>query len=194
VSEDTEKADVKKTVWSYKDIKKRKKPAIIKVPIAMDGEFADEFNAAIQELREAQDFATENPRDKAGAAAVVAAEERVAELRPAVDDQVVEFVFRSVGRSKFENLVDSCPPTKAQKTEASKKNEEEPGWDHDTFPPTLIAAALVEPELSEEEAFDLWDSEEWNQAELVSLFLAALAVNQQRKVVDLGKEFGLTDS
>lgn len=194
MSEETAKTDVRKTVTSYKDIKKRKKPAIIKVPIAMDGEFADEFNAAIQTLREAQDFATENPRDKAAAAAVVEAQEKVDSLRPDVEDQVVEFVFRSVGRSKFEALVDSCPPTKAQKTEAAKKNEEEPGWDHDTFPPTLISAALIEPELTEEEAFELWDSEEWNQAELVSLFLAALAVNQQRKVVDLGKEFGLTDS
>lgn len=185
--------DVKK-VASYKDVKKRKKPAIIKVPVAMDGEFADKFNAAVQALQEAEDALNDNPRDTIARKAVAEAKETVEELRPEVEEQIIEFVFRSIGRRKFEELVDQCPPTKAQKTEANKKGEEEPGWNHDTFPPTLIAAAVVSPEMSEEDAFEMWDDDDWNQAELVSLFLASLAVNQQRKVVELGKGFGLTDS
>lgn len=185
--------DVKKAP-SYKDVKKRKKPAIVKVPIAMDGEFADDFNAAVQRLNAAKDQVADNPRDKSAQVEQAAAQEEVDALRPEVEDQVVEFIFRSIGRRRFEELVDACPPTKAQKTEATKKGEEEPGWNVDTFPPTLIAAAVVSPEMTEEEAFEMWDDDDWNQAELVSLFLAALAVNQQRKIVELGKGSGLTDS
>lgn len=186
--------DTEKKMPSWKDVKKRKKPAIVKVPIAMDGDFADEFNAASNDLREAREALAEDSRNKDNQKAVADAEEAMEALRPEVEDQIVEFVFRSIGRRKFEDLVDACPPTKAQKAEAAKTGNEEPGWNLETFPPTLIAAAIVSPEMSEEDAFEMWDSDEWNQAELVSLFLSALSVNQQRKVVELGKEFGLTDS
>lgn len=186
--------DVAKKSRAWKDVKKRKKPAVITVPIAMDGEFADEYNAAYNALTEAKEAAVDEPRNKTLQAAVASAQEAVDALLPEVEDQIVEFQFRSIGRRKFEDLVDACPATKAQKTEAIKKGQEEPGWNLETFPPTLIAAAIVSPEMDEEDAFEMWDSDDWNQAELVQLFLAALSVNQQRKVVELGKEFGLTDS
>lgn len=175
---------------SYKDIKKRKKPAISKVPIALDGEFADKFNAASRRLAEAEAELEAEPRNASLRKVVQEHEATVEELRSECEDQIVEFVFRSIGRRQFEDLVDACPPTKAQKAEARKAGEEDLGWDPDTFPPTLIHAAIISPEMTEEEAFELWDDEDWNQAELMALFLAALSVNQQRKVVELGKESG----
>ena len=54
-----------------------------------------------------------------------------------------------------------------------------------------MAASIVEPEdMTAEDIYDIWDSEDWNQAELASLFLAAIQANAERKVLDLGKGFG----
>jgi hypothetical protein len=44
--------------------------------------------------------------------------------------------------------------------------------------------------MTEEEVNELWD--EWNSAELGSLFLAAMTVNTSRRVADLGNAFGGT--
>jgi hypothetical protein len=195
VSEETEvSTGAAKTVLSYKELKKRKKPMIRRVPIALDGEKADEFNEKVAALSDAEDRLKQSPRERELLSEVATLRNEVSDLRDEMGDLVVEFVFRSVGRRKYEDLVDSCPPSKKQLAEAQKDGTDAPGWNQESFPPTLIAAALVEPELSEEEVFEIWESDDWNQAELVTLFMAAMAVNAERKVVDLGKESGLIDS
>lgn len=194
MSEDTETTDAKKTVLSYKDLKKRKKPMIRRVPIALDGEMADEFNDKVAELSEAEASLQQDPRDPLLRREVAKLKAEVDELREEMGANVAEFVFRSVGRRKYEELVENCPATKKQITDAQKEGVDVPGWNPETFPPTLIAAALVEPEFTEEEVFEIWESDDWNQAELVTLFMAAMAVNAERKVVELGKESGLIDS
>lgn len=186
--------DVKKPL-SYKDIKKRKKPMIRRVPIAMDGEKADEFNDKVSALSDAEARLRDDPRDKALIREVDTLKAEVEEFREEIKDDVVDFVFRSVGRKRYEDLVQGCPPTKKQIADARKEGADgDLGWNPETFPPTLIAAALVEPEMTEEEVFEIWESDDWNQAELVTLFMAAMAVNAERRVVDLGKESGLIDS
>lgn len=186
--------DVKKKILTAKDVKKRKKPMIRRVPVAMDGEKADEFNAAVSAVQEAKERQAEEPRNSHIAAELFELEERVKELREEMEDDVVDFVFRSVGRRRYEELVEECPPSKKQIADAKREGVDAPGWNPDTFPPTLIAAALIEPEYTYDEVFEIWESEDWNQAELVTLFMSAMAVNAERKVVDLGKESGLIDS
>lgn len=183
-----------KTTLSYKDIKKRKKPMIRRVPIAMDGEKADSFNEAVAGLHEAMDKSAEDPGNKTLSANMYELKEHVNELRSDIEDYIVDFVFRSVGRRRYEELVSECPASKKQIADSKRDGLDEPGWNPDVFPPTLIAAALVEPEMTSEDVFEMWESEEWNQAELVTLFMAAMAVNAERKTVNLGKEFGLMDS
>jgi len=190
--EKTATTDAPRKKLTYKDIKKRKKPAVETVPIALDHEKADEFNKAYAEVQQLRDLAAERPRDKELQATLAEVEAQFEELRRESEEFVVDFVFRSIGRQKFEDLVEECPPTEKQKKEAKKKGEEEPGWNPETFPVRLMAEAIVEPELTEDEVFEIWDSEDWNQAELMSLFIAALTVNQQRKIVDLGKGSGPT--
>jgi hypothetical protein len=177
-------------IKSYKELKKRKKPVVTKVPIAMDSEQADEYNEAYFGLQEIKGKLEDDPRNKQLLSDFAAAKEKVADLHKEIEGNVVEFVFRSVGRRKFEDLLEECPATPKQKADASKRGEDEPSWDSDTFPVLLMTAAVVSPEITEEEFYEIWESEDWNQAELMSLFLAALQVNQQRKVVELGKEFG----
>lgn len=176
---------------TYADIKKKKKPLFQRVPIALDGDKADEFNAARARVDELEAQLAEL-NDKATRSALVDAKNKLEELRSEMEDNVVVFVFRAIGRPAFEDLTAEHPPTKKQKDEAEKKGAEEPAWNSETFPPALVAAALVEPKLTEEEVLEIWNSDNWNDAELMALFLAAFNVNQNRKVVDLGKDSAQT--
>lgn len=172
-------------------VRKNKKPTLKKVPISLDGEKAAEFNAA-QRAFDAADAAVEDdPRNKVKLARLEEARLALEELRPEVEDGLVEFVFRSIGRQGYEDIVSACPPTKEQRAAAAKK-QEDVNWNETTFPPSLIAAALISPEATEEEVFELWDDPDWNQAELIALFVAALQANQETTVADLGKGSGLT--
>lgn len=179
-------------IKSYQELKSKKKPVLQRVVIALDGDRADEFNAKRTAMELADEAHRNEPKSTKLKNEFLSAKEAYDALLADVEDYTVEFVFRSIGRPAFEELVDSCQPTNKQIQEARKKDEEEPVWNPDTFMPGLIAKAIVEPELTEEDVFDLWESPEWNQAELLSLFFAALQVNQSRKVVDLGKESGQT--
>lgn len=184
--------ETKSKKLTFADVKKRKKPVVKKVLIALDGEKADEFNEARSTFETLQEEAKAAPRDKAIQADLYTAREKFEALKSAMDGEVVEFVFRSIGRSRYEEIFEECSPTEKQKQEAARKGEEEPQWNEDTFPASVMAASIVEPEMTEEEVFEMWESEDWNQAELTSLFLAALTANAERKVVDLGKGSGQT--
>lgn len=177
---------------TFKELKDRKKPVVKKVFVALDNEAADEFNQIATTYRDAEQAFQENPGNKATKAEYEIAKAAYDAALENSSDIVVEFVFRSIGRHKFEELIANSPATDKQKKQAMKDGEEEPAWNPDTFMPGLLAASIVTPEISEEEMFELWDSEDWNMAELMALFLAALQVNQTRKIVDLGKESGQT--
>ena len=179
---------------SYADIKKRKKPVIKKVLIALDGEKADDFNEARSRLEDLEQQALDNPKDKDIQSDLIEAKDKFNELKETIDDDLIEFSFRSIGRRRYEEIFEECPPTTKQKQEAAKNGEEEPQWNPETFPPAIIAASIVDPEMSEDDVYDMWESTDWNQAELTSLFLAALTANAERKVVDLGKGSGQINS
>ena len=179
-------------ITTFAQLKDRKKPVVKKVFVALDNEAADDFNNIALAYREAEQAFSEDPGNKALKADHDEKKAAYDEALANSSDIVVEFQFRSIGRHKFEELITNSPPTPKQKQQALKDNEDEPAWNPDTFMPGLLAASIVTPEISEEEMFELWDSEDWNMAELMSLFLAALQVNQTRKIVDLGKESGQT--
>lgn len=179
---------------SYADIKKTKKPVVKKVLIALDGEKADEFNEARARVEDLEQKSLDNPRDKTIQADLVGAKADYEALKETIGDDLVEFTFRSIGRRRYEEIFEECPATSKQKQEAIKAGEEEPQWNPETFPPAIIAASIVEPEMTDDDVYDMWESTDWNQAELTSLFLAALTANAERKVVDLGKGSGQINS
>jgi len=177
-------------ITTFAQLKERKKPIVQKVWVALDDEKADEFNKLAGEYRDVKMLFEDNPTDRK---LKTDHTKKKAEYDEAVEqsaDFLVEFAFRSIGRKAFEELLSNCPPTEGQKKDAMKKGEDEPAWNPDTFMPSLLAASIVTPEISEEEMFEMWESEDWNMAELTALFLAAIQVNQTRKVVDLGKGSG----
>ena len=86
-------------------------------------------------------------------------------------DLEVEVKAKSLSFKAYDALLGEHPPTDEQK----KKNA---SYNVDTFAPALLAACLVEPTLTDEEAAELWVSPEWSKGELSDLFLFCVDLNQ----------------
>lgn len=92
-------------------------------------------------------------------------------LKIQAEGKVNEVVLKlkALGSQAYDDLLASNPPTAEQKKDGNTYNP-------DAFAPALIAACLVEPKLSEEEAATLWTSPEWSRGEVTELFLACIEV------------------
>jgi hypothetical protein len=176
----------------------KKQPVVRFTDIFVDVGVAEAINRAKLELETAEGIARNKPGDLS---AQVRRDEARAELERLLDqavedEQVVRFTFRAIGRKPFERLKEDHPATPEQQKRAREEGLAaglEPEhtrlqWDADKFPPALVAAASLEPKITHDEAWELFHvSEDWNEAELASLFLAALAAQQARDSADLGK-------
>jgi len=81
----------------------------------------------------------------------------------------VTLKFRAISAVEMDRLREKHPPT----TEQKARNL---GVNVNTYPPALVAATLIEPELSYEEAKEIWESEAWSAGELDNLFTLASAL------------------
>lgn len=93
---------------------------------------------------------------------------------PDSDGAMVEYVFtlRAIGSKAYDVLVGLHPPTAEQKKDGAAYNP-------DTFGPALISACAVSPQLTANEAKELWESDEWSRGEVMELFVAAVEVNSR---------------
>lgn len=82
----------------------------------------------------------------------------------------VSLVFQSMGSKAYDDLVAKYPPTEKQKKEGLTYNIEK-------FAPALVAECCVEPEMSLDDAKEIFESDSWNRGELMMLFFAAVEVN-----------------
>ena len=180
---------------TYDHLKSKKKPHISEVHLALDPEQGEVFEEILKEVRDARIRATALPDNPKVQEDLVAAEAKYEEIKDRIDDVVATFKFRSIGRKKFEKLVLAHPPTEEQ-VERAKKYSPEPeegqedaplAHNPETFPPALIAACLVSPTMTVEQATEMWDSDDWTGTELMTLFFTAQAVNIRRATVNLPK-------
>jgi hypothetical protein len=155
-----------------------KKPATKYVTILLDPDALDAFEKAQERLGEST---STNRRER---------ERELTEARNALAEATVTMKFQSLGRKRYEALVAEHPPTPEQNEQSVKETEQEAAYNIETFPKALIRATCVDPELTDEDIDEIYDS--WNGAELMELFFAALEVNTQRRTVDLGNVFGPT--
>lgn len=105
--------------------------------------------------------------------------------RQALEETSVRMVFKSIGRKAYDALLLEHPSTPEQKAEQEAEGGGVLPYNIETFPVALVAASCAEPKMTYEEVETLMD--EWNSTEFGALWLAALEVNTQRRVVDLGK-------
>lgn len=168
---------------------KKKRPATKTVDVVLDPALAVELRDAEHAHAEAERFLAIHPTDTDLQAAAWAAAEEVEELqsRAVAEDAVVTIRFRSIGRVAWDDLLDRHPPTDEQIAEARRAGLGALNFNSDTYPPAVVAASLDDPKLSAVEVLAMWDSPDWNAAELQVLFAAALEVNQARHTLDVGK-------
>ena len=161
--------------------KPKSTPAPLKRPAT-----ADHLRSQKKPIRLTVDILLEDipePSESEGDEAWDAYRQRVAEA-------TATMTFQSIGRKRYDGLVDAHPPTEQNREEAKQRDEDPPAWNPETFMPALVRASCAEPELSEEDVQSIFD--EWNQGELLELWQAALYVNTQRRTANLGKGFGRT--
>jgi hypothetical protein len=169
-----------------RDHLKKKRPMEVVVPIHHNDTTVEAYEKASDELARAEllDQVEDLPALKEAKAA--AAE--------ALADDTTFLTFRALGRKAYEELLTQHPATPEERAEALAKEEPEPAYNQETFSVALVAASCIEedgtPVWTEDEARDVFD--EWNQAEIVLLWSAALTANAKRRVTDLGNSYGST--
>lgn len=108
----------------------------------------------------------------------------------------IDVLIRSIGRKPWEKLIEGHPATDEQQNDFVQQQlrqgvppsrAERLRWNHETFPPAAIAACLVDPVLTIDQAQEIWDSERWSQDELAKLFAGCVAVNETSGTAEWGK-------
>lgn len=179
--------------WDH--MKSRKKPPVRTVTIPLDDEIAAQWQDAHGKLELAKirlDFKIEDPEIHRQVVEEIAKQQAILDgLSESMEDSVAIFKIKGLGRKKYENMQSD---TKYQPTEAQiKMNKDRNGagavldWNPDTFPVDLIAACMIQPEMTYDQVVEMWESDEWTQSELLMLLGAALEVNQQTRTVNWGK-------
>ena len=173
---------------TFDHLRSKKKPITRSVAICSDSDLQDAWDLLQMQVTNARSTLTfrDDEQTQRELDDLLA---QVEEMKPQVEEATLTFRFRSLSRKKYDELQSAHLPTPAQIQEAKDSGLGIPAVNTDSFPPALIAASCVEPEMTLDDAKSLWeDDENWSQGELTMLYEVAIAVNQQRRVIDLGKD------
>jgi len=169
---------------TFDHLRSRKKATRRHVDLCLDSEVADAHQEALERVRGAES-------DTGSRKELTVAKKALDEADVALREASQRFVFQSISRRQYQDLVDEHPPTKDQVAEGEESGNP-PDFDVEGFAPALIAACVVDPPMTPDEANELWNSPEWSTAESMLLFITANGANSQSRVVDLGKGSGST--
>lgn len=81
----------------------------------------------------------------------------------------LELLFRAIGSSEYDRLVNKFPPTAQQKKDGLT-------YDMDRFAPELLSRVCVDPSMELEDWKTIWNSDDWNRGELMNVYLSAVDV------------------
>ncbi len=160
------------------NIIKKKRGVMKKATIQIDGEVAVEILELRAQVTIAEQFDRRHNEDDTAPKLQAKLDQLIEDSK----DTEITFVFKAIGRIAYDKIVEDPAnvPSDEQKKEGAQFNP-------DTFPPALVAAAAVDPEISLEEAVEIFGDSEWNGAELQKLFFAALEVNTETGDIPLSK-------
>jgi len=178
----------------FEELLERKRPTTAELPMALDADVAEAHATALAAYEVARDVARDNPGQKSAQDALRDAEGALEEAEAALSGAVVIFKFQGLGAHEYDALVDEHQATEDQKRKARQANLPVPVTNEDTFAPALVAACCIDPPMTYEQAVMLWKSDRFNHRELRDLFDAAWGVSRGRRVPQLGKGFGRTQS
>lgn len=110
------------------------------------------------------------------------------------------FKFASIGRVGWEKVLDDHQASDEQQAEYRQEQLDRDvpllmvgalRWNRETFPPALIAASCVDPEMTVAQAQALWDDPAWSAVECRKLFDGAKVANDpllEETRASLGKD------
>lgn len=162
------------------DILRDKKPNSKTVDIILDSDLAGEIQLKEQELAQMR-----MKKGRSLADGIGPLETQLDDLYEKAADIAVTFTFTDIGRRVFDELVLSHSPTKQQKDRMAELGGGILEFNIDTFPPALLAATSSDPELTLEEATEIFDT--WGSGDAEVLFSTALLVCKERQSVPLSK-------
>ncbi len=174
------------------EILAKRKPRTKSIRLILDGDATDELERARAELNEAKRLDKETEEKGSGTLATGSltpdAERQFKEIEAGILEDATVFTFKAIGRKKLEKIRGEHPPTPEQweiYRERSKANPlvQPPTFDPDGIAPELIEAALVDPELTLEEATELWD--ELSDGEAAQIYDAAWEVSMEAATIPL---------
>lgn len=147
-----------------------KRPPAVEVRLVLDQSLVTAWEAASRAAMESERSSGKSNDPKIHAAARLAAD-RLQEAKAAMLAAEVTFKFQGIGRKRFTRLLEAAPPTPGSELE----------FDTDLFVAPLLAACAVDPSMTLEQAQTIVD--DWTEAEVTKLFMAAWAANRMVKDV-----------
>jgi hypothetical protein len=151
-------------------------PTKVRATVCLDSDLVLEIERLEESL--ARETKLDDTTNRAPLAPGIAA--RIVELREQAKAAEVEFVFASIGRRAYSDLLRAHPATEEQSEAAGARL----AWNTDTFPPALLAAACVEP-TGTDLAWWLRMYDRWGTGQVARLWQACLAA--QGGVVEVPK-------
>jgi len=149
------------------DILKAKRPNTQKAWVLLDPSLRERMDIALDVLAEAE----KDVDRKGGRKALAAAEELLSDVEGIVADSRVQFVFQSIGREAYSTLLDENKPRE------DDDDDQDLGFNVDTFPPRLLALSCVNPIMDLEQATALWN--DWSDSETTILLTKAVVANKE---------------
>ncbi len=162
------------------DIIRDKKPNTKTVDIVLDSDLAGEIQLKEHELAQMRVRKGRSLADGVGPL-----QEELDALYEQAADIAITFTFTDVGRKSFEELLMGHPPTKDQKDHVAATGGGILEFNIDTFPPALLALAASDPEMTLEEATEIFDN--WGSGDAEILFSTALLVCRERTSIPLSR-------
>jgi len=161
------------------DIDKAWQPTLYRASICLDSELV----LVIERLEEQLDREKHLDTNTNRTAVAPAIATRILELREEAKAAEVEFVFKSIGRGLYTDLIRKHQPTDEQQQDAAEIGQRL-GWNPDTFPPALMALAAVEP-TGTDESWWARKYDEWGIGQITRIWNTCLAA--QGGVVEVPK-------
>jgi len=164
----------------------KKKPMRVVVPIYLDDDALKVHTEAVEALTAEQSklkaLGADNAKPRP---ALQAAVDKAAQ---ALEESTVRCTFESIGRKAYDRLIAEYPPSEKENEEHQAEHQAPAPYAAEPFSVALISASCIEPQMTPDQVREL--QETWNTAEYVELFVAALSVNTQRRVVSSGNVYG----
>ncbi len=155
------------------EILKAKSPQRQTTHILLNPGLEEEHTSLLMQIARAEKYdELHNERDTAPSlkAKLEEVEEAIAEARQ-------PFVFQSIGRRAWSALLDENKPRE------DHEDDKEAGFDVDKFPVRLIAVSSYNPKITLDRSQEIWDSDDWSDAETTLLLTAAIVANKE--IVDV---------